>query len=136
GRQADDLLDRRVHVDRLALERQLAAHDARRVEEVVDQARLDADVAADHLQRRREGGRDLPGALERRDREQDRRERGPQLVAERRDEAILRLALGARERALVLVLLALLPQPLALALGAPALGHVRDRHEQIAAGRG
>ena len=48
----DRLADRLVNVHDLRLETQPAPGDPRYVEQVVDQPRLDFDVAADHLQGR------------------------------------------------------------------------------------
>ena len=54
-----DGLDRRVNdvhrIDRLQLELELAGHDTREVEQIVDELRLNRRVALDHFERPRSG---------------------------------------------------------------------------------
>src|SRR5205823_10129664 len=75
-RRFDDGAD----VHRLELEAELAGDDARDVEQVVDQLRLQLGVAVDHLQRPLAGGHVEIRALQHAHPAQHRRERRAQLV--------------------------------------------------------
>ena len=94
----DDVVDRDV-VDP---DDELVLGDARQIEEVVDQARFDRDVAVDHGEGLAEGVRERGVVLPRGGREQNRHQRGAELVAQNGDEAILGRAVRARDRAFVL----------------------------------
>ena len=82
-----------MNVDDLEVQPQPPAKDPREIEQVVDQPGFEFDVAAYHLesrQKRRLGFR----FQKRRDSNQDRSQRGAQLMAEHRQKAIL----GVRRR--------------------------------------
>ena len=83
--------DRQVDVDRLQIQYQCPAGDPRHVQEVVDQSRFELDVSLDHFQDRADARVQSTIALfqERRCGEQDGSQRGSQLVAEHREEAVL-----------------------------------------------
>src|SRR5262249_44050838 len=85
----DRRLDHRGEVDGADLEPELAGHDARDVEEIVDELRLRLRVALDRLERApRLLLVESPATQHARPRE-DRRERGAELVRDHRDEGIL-----------------------------------------------
>src|SRR6185369_8110776 len=50
GDDADRLAQPAVHVDPREIESHLAVHEAREIEQVVDEMRLEADVVADELE--------------------------------------------------------------------------------------
>jgi hypothetical protein len=86
------LLDQRMDIDHLPVQRELAPGDPGHVEQVVDQAGLQLDASADHLQRRAElfgNRRDL--VEHRRDAGEHGGQRGSKLVAEDGKELVLRL---------------------------------------------
>ncbi len=117
----DRVLDDLAGVGDLQAQVELAAGDAGEVEQVVDQPRLELDVAPDHVQRPAQRGGDalIPG--EPGGEEQHGGQRRAQLVAEGGEEVILRLVgglgLGAR-------LALAIEQPGALLLGLVAVGDV------------
>jgi hypothetical protein len=88
GRDADVL----AQVERLQAQGQLAVHDARQVEQVVDQADLVADVPVDRLEGPGRHVVDAGVPPEDLGPADDRLERGAQLVRERRDELVLQPA--------------------------------------------
>ena len=90
----EPLLHHRAQVDRRRLHPELAGHDARDVEQVVDQLRLQARVALDHLERVRHLSRRHLLVAQHRGPAQDRRERRAQLVRERRQELVLELVVA------------------------------------------
>ena len=87
---------------------EFAANDPGDVEQIIDQARFDFDVAPDHLQLALDVGGNALILLQHRDRREDGRQRCPQFVAEDGEEIILRLVgrfrrfLGAAEFLFVL----------------------------------
>ena len=76
-------------VDPLGAQRDLAARDARDVEEIVDEPDEVADLPAEHVERRREQRLGRRRELHELHRVRDRRERVAQLVRERRQELVL-----------------------------------------------
>ena len=108
---ASDVLDDLAAVHLAAAELELAAEHPRQVEQVVDQPRLELDVAPDHRQLARVGGQ-AGVHLEAREHGEHRRQRRAQLVAEGRQEAVLGLVGGL---GLAVGPLELLPRALAVA---------------------
>ena len=102
-------------VDALPAQQQLAARDARHVEQVVDQARHVGDLALDHVAAPGPVGLGRAFAPEDRDRGADRRERVAQLVRQRGDELVL-AAVGLAQRF----------------LGGALLGHVHGDRTDVA----
>jgi len=91
-------------VDRLHVEAQLAARDARDVEEVLDELRLGLGVALDHLEGVRRGVVVQPATPQQPGPAQHGRERRPELVGDVGEEIVLRavrfLRLAVETRAL------------------------------------
>ncbi len=85
--------DRPAHVDVLDLQLDLAARDARHVEQIVDQAHELLQLPPDHFARPRQALRIRALRLQHVDRVADRRERIAQLVREHRQELVLALVL-------------------------------------------
>ena len=83
------VLDDFAQLDRLVVQRELAARDARDVEQVVDQARQVAVLAREHVARPHELRVVDRLALHELDRALDRSERIPQLVREHGEEIVL-----------------------------------------------
>ncbi len=81
-------MDRPVGVDRLGRQLELAVGDARDVEQIVDQPRLELDVAPDDLERVARGGR-VHHPVQLGDHGDDRREGVAQLMGEQRQELVL-----------------------------------------------
>jgi hypothetical protein len=109
----DRVLDDLPGVDVPAVQLELAARDARQVEQIVDQPRLQLDVALDHGKLARVAG-EVGIGFEARDDGEHRRQRRAQLVAQGGEEAVLGLVGG----------LGLLMGPLQLLLHARAVGDV------------
>src|SRR4051812_39034002 len=82
-------VDHRAEAHQLAADRELAARDARDVEEIVDEPRHLVDLAVDHRARPFELRREAALLGEQRDRVADRRERVAQLVRQHGEELVL-----------------------------------------------
>ena len=86
------VLEQRREVDALQPQLQLAARDAGEVEQVVDEPRLERDVAIDEVEIRAQIRRQPRVVAHGGDEREHRRERRAQLVRERREEVVLRAA--------------------------------------------
>ena len=111
ARRLDGVVEDLAQVDVLQPEVDVAARDARDVDQVVDDTRQHGGLALDHFMQPRDLGAVLR-SVQQLERIGDRRERVAQLVAEHREELVLALILLAQ-------------QP----LGALALGDVARRFE-------
>ena len=84
-----DCLDGRGHVDRSNLETQLARDDARDVQQILDEPRLERRIALDDVERTHLGRLVEATGAEKASPDEDRAERRPQLVRERGEEVVL-----------------------------------------------
>ena len=90
GGNAERVLERAVDVHRIAVQFEFAVRDPGEVEQIVDEQRLELDVALEHFEIAAEIVAQVRIAPERRDRHQHGRERRAQLVREHREKLVLR----------------------------------------------
>ena len=127
-------LHHRLHLHGPQLDAQLPAHDARHVQQVLDELGLQPHVAVDHVQAARHAGGVEPARAQHGRPAHDRRERRPQLVGQGGQELVLERVLALRHAARLL----LARQEQALLLGGLAPGDVagEDVDEALLAERG
>ena len=115
----DDLVERLRQRHRNGDDAEVPAGDPRQVQQVLDQLRLQLRVAPHDLDLRARFRRQGSVLLEHRGEREDRGQRRPQLVGERREETVLRLV-----------------RPLGLLLSAPAFRRRRSEHQKGSRGQG